>query len=76
MFINTAKQRDIRTVRQGEPGWMLNDGFVSYPRAMLHILPSCPQHIRDNINWAVAQGHVKPVAHVQGKELTWQELTK
>lgn len=55
---------------------MLSDGFATYPRAMVHILPECPQHIRENINWALAQGWLKPVAHVQGKELTWQNLTK
>ena len=71
-----AKTREITAVRQGDPNWMLTDGFVTYPRAMLHILPNCPQNIRETINWALAQGYVKPVAHVQGKELTWQTLTK
>ena len=74
--INTAKKRDIRTVRQGDPGWFLDDGFVRYPRAMFHILPGCPNNIRLNIEWAVQHGYLKAVAHVQGKELTWQDLTK
>lgn len=74
-MFSTASKRDIRTVRPGEPGFMLYDGFVSYPRAMLHILPGCPSHIRQQIEWAVSNGHVKCVAHVQGKELTWQQLT-
>ncbi len=74
-MFTTAKQRDIRTVRQGDPQFMLTDGFVQYPRAMIHVLPECPQNVRETLNWAVAQGYVKCVAHVQGKELTWQNLT-
>ena len=72
----TAKQRDIKTVRQGEPDFMLTDGFISYPRSMLHITPDCPPEIRSTIMWAVNAGHLKCVAHVQGKELTWQNLTE
>jgi hypothetical protein len=74
--IDTAKKRDIRQVRQGDPEFMLDDGFIQYPRAMLHILPECPNSIRDNINWAFQNGYLKCVANVQGKELTWQTLTK
>lgn len=75
MFV-TRQKRDIKTVCQGEPNFMLNDGIISYPRAMVHILPECPKQVRDQINFAIANGYLKLVAHVQGKELTWQELTK
>lgn len=74
-MFSTQSKRDIKTIRQGEPGFMLDDGFVQYPRAMLHILPNCPANVRDTINWAVQNGYLKTVAHVQGKELTWQTLT-
>ncbi len=74
--INHQSKREIKTVRQGDKNFMLTDGFVSYPRAMLHILPECPSHIRQNIEWAHANGYIKMVAHVQGKELSWEALTK
>ena len=70
------KKREIKEVRPGEPGFTLYDGIVSYPRAMLHILPECPHNIKNNIMWAVNNGYLKCVAHVQGKELTWQNLTE
>ena len=70
------KKREIKEVRQGEPGFMLYDGLIAYPRAMIHILPNCPSNVRDTINWAIAEGYLKTVAHVQGKELTWEALTK
>lgn len=75
-FNTTPKSREIKAIRQGEPNFMLTDGFVKYPRAMIHILPECPQTLRDEINWAIANGYLKCVAHVQGKELTWQNLTE
>lgn len=74
-MFSTASKRDIKTIRQGEPGFLLHDGFVQYPRAMIHILPNCPLRVRETINWAIAEGYLKTVAHVQGKELTWQQLT-
>lgn len=69
------KKRDIKEVRQGEPNFMLYDGIVAYPRAMIHILPDCPPDVRTTINWAISNGYLKTVAHVQGKELTWQNLS-
>lgn len=71
---NTTKKRDVRTVRQGDPNFMINDGMVSYPRAILHILPNCPREVRETVNWALAQGYIKPVAHVYGKEITMDSL--
>lgn len=76
MFNIQTKKREIKEVRQGDPNFMLTDGFVQYPRAMIHITPECPLRVREQINWAIAEGYLKTVAHVQGKELTWQELTK
>ena len=75
-MFKTSSQREIKTVRQGELGFMLTDGMIQYPRAMIHILPECPADIRAKIMWAVNNGYLKTVAHVQGKELTWQNLTE
>ena len=72
----TAAKREIKAIRQGEDNFMLDDGLVMYPRAMIHILPDCPPEVRTTINWAVKNGYLKTVAYVQGKELSWQELTK
>lgn len=78
MFVvaDIQPKHEIKAIRQGEPNFMLTDGFVSYPRAMIHILPECPRNVVDTLNWAISQGYVKTVAHVQGKELSWERLTK
>lgn len=73
MFI-TNKQKDVKRIRQGDPNFMIDDGMISYPRAMLHVLPECPRNVLETVNWALAQGYIKPVAHVYGKELTMDAL--
>ena len=73
-FSNRAKERDIRTIRQDDPKFIINDGLVFYPRAMIHISPQCPSDVRHQLNWALQEGYVKCVAHVYGKELTMDAL--
>lgn len=70
----TFHKSQVRTIRQGDPNFMIQDGFVQSPRAMLHILPECPSHVRDIIRTATAQGWLKPVAHVTERELIFMGL--
>lgn len=70
----TVTESKVKTVRTGDPSFMLVDGSIMYPRAMVHILPECPTHIRDNINWAISQGYLKPVAHIYDYEETFSAL--
>lgn len=74
MTFNTKPAKDIRTIRQGDNGFMISDGMVQYPRAMIHVLPECPSNVRETLNWAVSMGYIKSVAHVYGKELTMDSL--
>lgn len=76
MFNINTSTCDIKTIRQGDPNFSITDGMISYPRAMMHVLPECPSHIRQYIEWAHDNGYIKMVAHVKGKELTWETLTK
>lgn len=73
-FVVRDRTKDIKTIRQGDKGFMINDGMVQYPRAMIHILPECPRNVRETLNWAISQGYVKSVAHVYGKEQTMDSL--
>ncbi len=73
-FTHHMKTREVKSIRQGDDGFMLNDGLVMYPRAMIHVLPECPANIRDYIQWAISEGYLKTVAYVYGKELTWEKL--
>jgi hypothetical protein len=64
----------VKSLRSGDKGFTIQDGLISYPRSMLHVLPSCPQHIRELIAWAVNEGHVKCVAHIFEHEETFNLL--
>lgn len=74
-IFNSCKT-DIKTIRQGDPDFMISNGIVNYPRAMLHILPECPRNVRETLQWAYDNGYIKCVAHVPGKQLTWEKLKK
>lgn len=73
-FITT--QSKVHTIRQGDDRFTIQAGFVSYPRAMLHVLPECPEYIRDIIQTASAQGWIKSVAHVTEREMLFIGLTE
>lgn len=69
-----VKQTKIRTIRQGDPKWMLNDGVVVSPRAGFEINQMCPREYKMIITECIDRGWLKPVANVYGKELTMDAL--
>lgn len=54
---------------------MLTDGIAQYPRAYLEIDEGCPFAMRNAIESAYTLGYLKMIAHVPGKQLTWERLT-
>ena len=64
----------IRTVKQGDPKFMLQDGMVVCPRAGFEINQQCPREYKLIIAECINNGWLKPVAHIYGKELTMDEL--
>lgn len=72
-FVTT--QHKVHEIRQGDERFLIKDGFVTYPRAMLHVLPGCPENIRLQLNWAMAEGYIKCVANVTEREMLFIGLT-
>lgn len=66
--------KDVKSIKQGDAKFYINDGIITYPRAMIHVLPNCPQAYRSSIEQALSNGYIKLVAHVYGKELTMDAL--
>jgi hypothetical protein len=64
----------IRTIKQGDPKFMIQDGLVICPRAGFEINENCPREYRQIIADCIDRGWLKPVAHVYGKELTMDAL--
>lgn len=70
----TQWQSKIKTIRQDDPKFMLQDLYVLCPRAGFEISQACPKAYRDVIMQALEYGYLKPVAHVYGKELTMDAM--
>ena len=70
----STRTRNIQTIRQGDPKFMLQDGLMTCPRAGFEISQSCPAEYKSIFITAINAGWIKPVAHVYGKELTMDAL--
>jgi len=73
MFVNT-QSRNIRTIQQGDPKFMITDGIIMTPRAGFEINQQCPREYKMIISECINNGWLKPVAHVYGKELTMDAM--
>ncbi len=71
-----VEQSSIRTIRKGEKGFMLTDGFVSAPRAGFEMSRSIPNQYREIITQCIDCGWLKPVAYVKDTELFWEAFQK
>ena len=69
-----ATKSKIRTIKQGDPKFMLIDGMVVCPRAGFEINEKCPREYKLIIAECINNGWLKPVAHTYGKELTMDAL--
>ena len=67
-------ESNIRTIRQGDPKFMLKDNIVIFPRAGFEINEKCPREYKLIIAECINNGWIKPVAHVYGKELTMDAM--
>lgn len=70
----TIKESKIRTIRQDDSRFMLNDGIVICPRAGFEINEKCPTAYKQMLMTALDLGWIRPVAHVYGKELTMDAM--
>jgi hypothetical protein len=68
------KTSSLRTIKQGDPKFMLQDGMVIAPRAGFEISNSCPREYKMIIQECINYGWLKPVATVRDNELFWEAL--
>ena len=64
----------IKTIRQGDDDFMLDDGMIMSPRAGFEISTKCPDGYKRVIQEAIANGWLKPVAHLHDHEYMWDKL--
>ena len=66
----------LRTIKKGDPKWIITDGLVASPRAGFEISNDCPNQYKDIISICINMGWLKPIAFVKDNELFWEELGK
>jgi hypothetical protein len=64
----------VRTIRNTDDNFLIQDGFTLTPRAGFEISSGCPYNYRNVIQECVRQGWLKPVANVYDYELTFDLL--
>ena len=72
----SARQTNIRTLKPGDPLWLLDDGMVLSPRAGFEISQRCPENYKDIILECIRYGWLKPVASMYDHEITFDILKK
>lgn len=73
MTIKTEKH-DYVTVTPGDELYTFTSGLTQVPRASIVIDMTCPAVTADLITQAYNRGWLKAVAHIPGKEATWEKL--
>jgi len=71
-----SHQSQIRTIKPGDPNFVIRDGLTQANRAGLEISQRCPENYKDLILECIRHGWLKPVAHVTERELIFAGLTK
>jgi hypothetical protein len=72
----TSYQSQIRTLKQGDSNFQIQDKFVVAPRAGFEISNSCPKEYKLIIAECISNGWLKPVANVTERELIFMGLSK
>jgi len=75
-MILTAKPSMIRTIRPGDNGFTIIDGFVTSPRAGFEISNNCPAEYKSIFITAINAGWLKPVAYMHEREVLISGLSQ
>ena len=68
------KKSGIKTIRKGDPKWMITDGYIVSPRAGFEVDKHCYDSYKVIIQECIANGWLKPIAYVKEEEFMWETL--
>jgi hypothetical protein len=72
----TVNKSLIKTFRHGDPGFTIDDGFITSPRAGFEISNNCPAEYKSIFITAINAGWLKPVAHMHEREVLISGLAR
>ena len=72
----SSKPTKIKTIRQGDPDWIIADGLMMAPRAGFEISNDCPYNHLQILQTCIDRGWVKPIAYRPVHEEFIENLTK
>ena len=70
----TTPDKIIKTIRQNDPDFYIDNGITISPRAGLEISQRCPNNYIDVIRECLEQGWLKPIAYIKESEYIWEKL--
>lgn len=70
----TSPDKIIKTIRQSDPDFMIDNGIVMAPRAGIEISQRCPSNYASLIQECIGHGWLKPVAYIKESEYVWEKL--
>ena len=73
-MIFTTTDKTIKTIRQSDPDFMLNNGIQIVPRSAIEFSELCPTSLILQVQNAIGKGWIKPLAYIKESEYTWEKL--
>jgi hypothetical protein len=74
MFLTTKS--NIRTIRPGDPDWIITDGLMVSYRAGFEISNDCPYNHLQILQTCIDRGWIKPIAYQPVHEEFMEKLSK
>ena len=70
----TTLDKTIKTIRQDDPAFHIDNGIVMAPRAGFEISNDCPRQYKLMIIEATKNGWLQPIAYMKESEYVWEQL--
>jgi hypothetical protein len=70
----TSPDKIIKTIRQSDPDFYIDNGIVMSPRAGIEISQRCPSNYASLIQECIGHGWLKPIAYMKESEYVWEKL--
>lgn len=76
MFEVKTAMSCIRTIKEGDPKWVISNGFYCSPRAGFEFGKECPESYKSIVIEMLRNGWLKPVAYMKDNEVMWETLSE